>query len=66
MNTFTLLFDIVTNYVLGFALANEIPSHFLFTFEFFAVYTKLAEMAVLASKDLTTVKKLPLVGLNLM
>ena len=26
-------------------------------FEFFTVYTKLAEMAVLPSKDLTTVKK---------
>ena len=27
------------------------------TIEFFTVYTKLAEMALLASKDLTTVKK---------
>ena len=35
--------------------------------EFFTVYTKLAEMAVLASKDLSTAKKkLPPVGLDLM
>ena len=34
--------------------------------EFITVYTKLAEMAVLTSKDLTTEKKLPSVGLNLM
>ena len=34
--------------------------------EFFTVYTKLAKMAVLASKELTTVKKLPPVGLDLM
>ena len=29
-------------------------------FEFFTVYTKLAEMAVLALKDLTTAKKINL------
>ena len=35
-------------------------------FEFFTVCTKLAEMAILYSKDLTTVKKeLPPVGLDL-
>ena len=34
--------------------------------EFFTVNTKLAEMAVLASKDLTTAKKLPQEELNLM
>ena len=35
--------------------------------EFFAVYTKLAEMAVLASKDLATAKKNNLqIGLDLM
>ena len=34
-------------------------------FEFFTVYTKLAEIALLASKDLTTVKKLPPLGLDL-
>ena len=34
--------------------------------EFFTVYTKLAEMAVFASEDLTTAKKLPPVGFNLM
>ena len=35
--------------------------------EFFTVCTKLAEMAILYSKDLTTAKKkLPPVGLNLM
>ena len=37
------------------------------SFEFFTVNTKLAEMAVLASKNLTTAnKKLPPVGLDLM
>ena len=37
------------------------------TFEFFTVCTKLAEMAILYSKDLTTAKKkLPPVGLDLM
>ena len=36
------------------------------SFEFFSVNTKLAEMAILASKDLTAVKKLPPVGLDLM
>ena len=37
------------------------------TFQFFTVCTKLAEMAILYSKDLTTAKKkLPPVGLNLM
>ena len=37
------------------------------TLEFFTVYTKLAEMAILASKDLRTPKKkLPPVGLDLM
>ena len=36
-------------------------------FEFFTVCTKLAEMAILYSKDLTTAKKkLPPVGLDLM
>ena len=35
-------------------------------FEFFTVCTKLAEMALLASKDLTTAKQLPQVGLDLM
>ena len=35
------------------------------TIEFFTVYTKLAEMALLASKDLTTVKKQSPVGLDL-
>ena len=36
-------------------------------FEFFTVCTKLAEMAILYSKDLTTAKKkLPAVGLDLM
>ena len=37
------------------------------TFEFFTVCTKLAEMAILYSKDLTTAKKkkLPPVGLDL-
>ena len=35
------------------------------TFEIFTVCTKLAEMAILASKDLTTAKKLPPVGLDL-
>ena len=35
-------------------------------FEFFTVYTKLTEMAILASKDLKTPKKLPRVGLDLM
>ena len=35
-------------------------------FEFFIVYTKLAEIAVLASKDSTTEKKLPPVELDLM
>ena len=35
-------------------------------FEFFTDYTKLAEMPLLASKDLTTAKKLPPVGLDLM
>ena len=34
--------------------------------KFFTVYTKLVEMAGLASKDLTTAKKLPPVGLDLM
>ena len=35
-------------------------------FEFFTVCTKLAEMAILYSKNLTTAKKkLPPVGLNL-
>ena len=34
--------------------------------ELFTVYTKLAEMALLASKDLRTAKKLPPVGLDLM
>ena len=33
--------------------------------EFFTVNTKLPEMAVLASQDLATVKKLPPVGLDL-
>ena len=38
-----------------------------FAFEFFTVCTKLAEMANLYSKDLTTAKKtLPPLGLNLM
>ena len=38
-----------------------------FPFEFFTVCTKLAEMAILYSKDLTTAtKKLPPVGLELM
>ena len=36
------------------------------TIEFFTVYTKLAEMAILASNYLTTKKKLPPVGLDLM
>ena len=37
------------------------------TIEFFTVCTKLAEMALLSSKELTTAKKkLPPVGLNLM
>ena len=36
------------------------------TVEFFTVCTKLAEMAILYSKDLTTAKKLPPVGLDLM
>ena len=36
------------------------------TIEFLTVYTKLADMALLASKDLTTAKKLPPVGLDLM
>ena len=37
------------------------------TFEFFTVCKKLAEMAILYSKDLTTAKKkLPPVGLDLM
>ena len=37
------------------------------TFEFFTVCTKLAEMAILYSKDLTTAnKKLSPVGLDLM
>ena len=31
-------------------------------FEFFTVYTKLVEIAVLASRDLKTAKKLPPVG----
>ena len=36
-------------------------------FEIFTVYTKLAEMAILASKNLRTLKqKLPPVGLDLM
>ena len=34
--------------------------------EFFAFNTKLPEMAMLASNDFTTAKKLPPVGLNLM
>ena len=34
--------------------------------EFFTVCTTLAEMAILYSKELTTAKKLPPVGLNLM
>ena len=35
--------------------------------EFFTVYTKLAEMAIMASKDLTTAKKsYPPVGLDMM
>ena len=34
--------------------------------EFFTVNTNLAEMAVLATKALTTTKKLPPVGLDLM
>ena len=34
-------------------------------FEFFIVYTKLAEMALFSPNDLTTLKKLPLVGLDL-
>ena len=34
--------------------------------EFFTINTKLAELAVLASKDLTTTKKLPPVWLDLM
>ena len=38
-----------------------------FVFEFFTVCTKLAEMAILYSKELTTAKKkLPPVGLDLM
>ena len=36
------------------------------TIEFFTVCTKLAEMALLYSKDLITAKKLPLVELDLM
>ena len=45
------------------------PSHskFSISFVFFTVYTKLAEMALLYSKDLTTAKKkLPPVGPDLM
>ena len=39
---------------------------FWITYEFFTVCTKLAEIAILYSKDLTTAKKqLPPVGLNL-
>ena len=38
----------------------------ILTIEFFTVNTKLVEMTVLASKDLTNVKKLPPVGLDLM
>ena len=34
-------------------------------FEFFTVNTTFAEMTVLTSKDLTTAKKLPSVGLDL-
>ena len=36
------------------------------TFEFFTVNTKLSDMAILASKDLTAAKKLSPVGLDLM
>ena len=36
------------------------------TIKFFTVNKKLAEMAALASKDLTRAKKLPPVGLDLM
>ena len=39
---------------------------YLAGFEFFTVYTNLAGMAALASKDLTTAKKLLPVELNLM
>ena len=40
--------------------------HSVFIIEFFTVCTKLTEMALLCSKDLTTAKKLPPVGLDLM
>ena len=38
----------------------------MFAFEFLTVNTKLAEMALLISKNLTTAKKLPPLGLDLM
>ena len=43
---------------------NNMSTYFCATFEFFTVYTKLAEMVVLALNDLTTVKKLPPVGMQ--
>ena len=36
---------------------NNMSTYFCATFEFFTVYTKLVEIVVLASNDLTTVKK---------
>ena len=49
------------------ARKSSVPFEFNQSCEFFTVCTKLAEMAVLYSKDLTTARKrLPPVGLDLM
>ena len=48
-------------------LTHSFQHHEMEIFEFFTVCTKLAERAILYSKDLTTAKKkLPPVGLDLM
>ena len=60
LNTAFILANILNCYTPG--ILNTV----VFAIEFFTVCTKLAEMAILYSKDLTTAKKeLPPVGLDL-
>ena len=43
-----------------------VPSMSMTAFQFFAINAKLPIPAILSSKDFTTAKKLPAVGLNVM